>query len=172
MLLEFIAKKIAGKTLEEITNTLYDDFCSVVENFDNPLEPNILTKPKIIPYTEGDDNIRKLGIRFQNSSNIAKYISEMIDRYNHLPLAVLPKDGHAAVGEGSKVSSNMNMLRAIDKFLGIATNIEGEISAEDSDSFYAQAVLPNGAFTRGMKDFFGLKSIEEVRLRSFRCCKK
>ena len=163
LLLEFIAKKIAGKTLEEITNTLHDDFRSVVENFDNPSIPNLPTKPEIIPYTEGDDNIRKLGIRFQNSSNVAKYISEMIDRYNHLPLSVLPKDGHAAVGEGPKVSSNMNMLRAIDKFLSIATDIEGEISTEDSDSFYKQAVIANGAFTRGMKDFFGLRSIDEVR---------
>lgn len=163
LLLEFIAKKIAGKTLEEITNTLHDDFRSVVENFDNPSIPNLPTKPEIIPYTEGDDNIRKLGIRFQNSSNVAKYISEMIDRYNHLPLSVLPKDGHAAVGEGPKVSSNMNMLRAIDKFLSIGTDFEGEISTQDSDSFYKQAVIANGAFTRGMKDFFGLRSIDEVR---------
>lgn len=163
LLLEFIAKKIAGKTLEEITNTLHDDFRSVVENFDNSSVPNIPNKPAIIPYAEGDDNIRKLGIRFQNSSNVARYISEMIDRYNHLPLSVLPKDGHAAVGEGPKVSSNMNMLRAIDKFLSIGTDFEGEISTEDSDSFYKQAVIANGAFTRGMKDFFGLRSIDEVR---------
>jgi hypothetical protein len=45
LLLEFIAKKIAGKTLEEITNTLHDDFRSVVENFDNSSVPNIPTKP-------------------------------------------------------------------------------------------------------------------------------
>lgn len=165
LLLEFIAKKIAGKTLEEISDTLHDNFRAVVENFDDPLVSNIPQKPVIIPYADSDDDIRRLGIRFKNASSVANYISEMIDRYNHLPLSVLPKDGHAAVGEGSKVSSNMNMLRAVDKFLGIATDIEGEISTQNADSFYKQAVLPNGSFTRGMKDFFGLGNIEEVRKR-------
>jgi hypothetical protein len=162
LLLEFIAKTIAGKTLGEIPDTLHEAFHDSVQDFDASTTP-LPEKPTMIPYGADGDKSRKLGIRFQNASSVANYISQTIDRYNHLPLSVIPKDGHAAAGEGTKISTNMTMLRAMNEFLSFGTDIEGNLKAEDVDLFYKEAVLPNGKFVKGMKDFFGVGKIDDVR---------
>lgn len=167
LLLEFIAKTVSGKTLEEIPTALYEAFKGVVEDFDGielpEDKPQVPLIPGIIPYNEGSSKHEKLGIRFENATNVANYISQIIERYNHLPLSVLPKDGHAASSEGSKVRTNIAMLRAVNEFLDIDHSLGNR--TETLDLFYKEAVLTHGRFVNGMKDFFELQNIDQVRER-------
>ena len=172
LLLEFIAQSIAGQNLKNIAKTLHDSFRDIFEgDIDAISHMAQIPYPEIREYDDKDlpedkRDAYKLGIRFQNAQNVAKYISSTIEYYNTLPLSTIAKDGHAIPGEGGIASTNMTMLRSINEVM--SHEIDDNVNEDIINSFYQRAVAIDGDLVRGMKNFFKKEVIEYALTNSIK----
>ena len=157
-ILQYLAATVFSETLPTVCSHVHDRFRTLMDDFDekeDELQLNFLETPSITPYPEHSNHYEKLGIRYENSIEISKYLSDILRCYGKCEAVSFINKPH--IGGGNYVFENINIFNAIEFYTELA---QQKIPQEKKEKeFYKKFLETHGEFVNGAGHLFA----EEIK---------